>query len=57
MNDGYGGGVTVHQQSPGLVLTALVVCFYSFLSQSMDILELRRGDEILSRTILIFLGK
>ena len=41
MNDGY-GGVTVHQQSPFLVLTALVVCYHSFLSQSIAILELRR---------------
>ena len=41
MHDGY-GSVTVHQQSPGLVLTALVVCYHSFLSQSIAILELRR---------------
>ena len=38
MATGY-GGVTVHQQSPGLVLT---VCYHSFLSQSIAILELRR---------------
>ena len=51
------GGVTVHQQSPGLVLSSSC-CLLSFIfSLSIDILKPRRGDEGLSHTFLIFFGE